>query len=172
MKRRASRSFFVGAGLLLAFLAGTAHAQITPPVKRRQLVELATRLAEPPAPAALPETLVNPFNPPAFAQPDPEEMSAIAETPSATVEPTRPAPTAMQLLEQISARITPSGTVVLRGEPYLIFGQKRLRVGDQFTVTFGEQDYTLDLVAIDRSTFTLRLGRDTITRSIKPGRTP
>ena len=64
----------------------------------------------------------------------------------------------------------PSGTLILDGEPLLIFGRKRLRIGDRFTVTYEKQDYELVLVAIERTTFTLRLNQEEITRPIKPGK--
>ena len=57
-------------------------------------------------------------------------------------------------------------------ERLLSIGKKRLKTGDRLTVNFEGQDYTLELVAIDRTNFTLRLNREEITRPIKPGKSP
>jgi len=164
---------FVG---LLALVAGEAWAaaarsDVPPAARRSAILELATRFAEAPAVAPLAPDLVQPFNPVAFGQPDPEELRAIAAAraaAAAAVGQSQGKPAGV--LERIVERITPSGTLHLGGEQYLIFGQKRLRVGDLLTVTFEGQDYTLELVAIDRVTFTLRHEREQITRRIQPGK--
>ena len=57
-------------------------------------------------------------------------------------------------------------------ERLLMFGKKKLKAGDHLTVNFEGQDYTLELVAIDRTNFTLRLSHEEITRPIKPGKNP
>jgi len=144
---------------------------VPPAARRSAILELATRFAEAPAVAPLAPDLVQPFNPVAFGQPDPEELRAIAAAraaAAAAVGQSQGKPAGV--LERIVERITPSGTLHLGGEQYLIFGQKRLRVGDLLTVTFEGQDYTLELVAIDRVTFTLRHEREQITRRIQPGK--
>jgi hypothetical protein len=46
-------------------------------------------------------------------------------------------------------------------------GSKRFEVGTRFTVTYNNQDYELELVAIDRTTFTLRYRGEQLTRPIK-----
>src|SRR5690606_35295669 len=120
---------------LTATINAAALSDLTSPESRRPVVELAQRIAKQTTPAALPEDLVHPFNPAAFGQPDPEELRAIAAAQAAAaasaakVKPT----TNLGLLELIASRINPSGTLILGGEPLLIFGQKRLRVGDRLT---------------------------------------
>jgi hypothetical protein len=163
---------------LLAFLASRSWAapasDLVSPERRRPTVELAERLAKPPLPAPLGADLVQPFNPAAFGQPDPEELRAIAAAQAAAAAasaPSKPS-TDSDFLRAIAARVMPSGTLILGGEPRLIFGKKRLRVGDQLTVSYDGQDYNLELTAIDRTTFTLRLNKDEITRPIKPPKTP
>jgi hypothetical protein len=53
----------------------------------------------------------------------------------------------------------------------LIFtGAKQVRIGSDFTVSTNGQKYVLKLVAADATTFTLRLGSEEVTRSIKPGK--
>ena len=178
MKSRSVRTIVfavVAVGVLAPLWAATAGGDLTSPEARRPLVEQALRLAKPTTPAPLPEDLVHPFNPAAFGQPDPEELRAIAAAQAAQAaaqaqaKPAKPT-TDLGLLELIAGKINPSGTLILGGEPLLIFGQKRLRVGDRLTVTYDGLDYNLELAAIDRTTFTLRLNRDEITRRIQPGK--
>ena len=137
---------------------------------RRETVALAARLVEPGPIPPLPPEIVNIFNPAAFSQPDADELAAIAAARAAEAAASAKAkPTSDgALLELIAERVVPSGTVTLNAEPLLIFGQKRLRVGDQLTVTYDGRDYTLELTAIQRFTFTLRLNRAEITRRINP----
>ena len=164
--------------LAAAALAGSAAAaplsDVMAPDKRKPIVDAATRLAAPPALAPLPAPLINPFNPPAFGQPDPEELRAFAAAQAAAqaaAASSRPS-TDRDFLNLIAAKITPSGTLTLDGESWLVFGRKRLRVGDRLTVTYEGRDYDLALTAIDRTTFTLRLDQEEVTRPIKPGKTP
>ncbi len=168
------KSLFVGslAFTCAAVNAFAAAADIPPAPRRSAILELATRFAEVPALTPLAPDLVQPFNPVAFGQPDPEELRAIeaARAAAAAAAQGKAPVQATSVLERIAERISPSGTLQLGGEPYLIFGQKRLRVGDLLTVTFEGQDYTLELVAIDRVTFTLRHEREQITRRIQPGK--
>jgi hypothetical protein len=141
---------------------------------RRVLLESAARLAAPPVIEALPAQINHPFNPAAFGQPDAEELAAIAAAQAAEAaaqNKSKPA-TEAALLERIAERVIPSGTLTLNGEPLLIFAQKRLRVGDRITVTYEGKDYNLEIISIQRFTFTLRLNRAEITRRINPGKNP
>jgi hypothetical protein len=154
------------ATLVSSFAA--APSDIGSPVARREIVAAARRLVEPTTVAPLPPEIVNIFNPVAFGQPDAEELAAIAAAQAAEAAASAKAKPASDsdLLELIADRVVPSGTVTLGGEPLLIFGQKRLRLGDRLTVTYEGRDYTLELTGIQRFTFTLRLNRAEITRRI------
>jgi hypothetical protein len=125
---------------------------------------------EPATISPLPAEIVNLFNPAAFGKPDAEELAAIAAAQAAEAANSAKAKPATDsdLLERIAGRIVPSGTVTLGDEALLVFGQKRLRVGDRLTVTYDGKDYDLELTAIQRLTFTLRLNRAEITRRINP----
>jgi hypothetical protein len=175
---RRSTVFFAGWLALAAALVAAPASDLLPAQRRRPAVELAQHFAKPGTPPPLPADLVHPFNPAAFGQPDPEELRAITVAKNAAAAAAAQAKTAAkpatdrEFLEVIAGRIAPSGILILGGEPLLIFGQKRLHVGDRLTVTYDGQDYELELTAIERTTFTLRLNRDEITRPIKPGKTP
>lgn len=147
-------------------------SDLNTPAKRQPVVELARRLAEPTPLAVLPADQVNPFNPAAFGEPDPEELRAMAEAKAAAVQTNAKPSSDRDFLQLIAAKIMPSGTLFLGGEPMLVFGKRRIRVGDHLTVSYDNQSYDLELTAIDRTTFTLRLNREEITRPIKSGKSP
>jgi hypothetical protein len=153
--------------------AAKTASDISLPPKREQSVELAQKLTRSPVPAPVPADLASPFNPPNFDQPDPDEQKAEpgAGGPraagGAAAASAAPA-TNRELLEAIAARIQPSGSFIIGGEPLLTFGTKRVRKGNIITVSYNDQPYDLELVAIDRTTFTLRYRGEEITRPIKP----
>lgn len=71
------------------------------------------------------------------------------------------------LLQAIATSIKPSGYFIIGGEPTLVFGQKRVKAGGLLTITFEGKEYTLEVSALDRTNFTLRLNREEFTRPIK-----
>jgi hypothetical protein len=161
----------VWGGLGAAAKGGAPRA---PPPPRQATVELAEKLTRPPVPAPVPDDLVSPFNPPNFSQPDPEEAKATAaagvRAAASAVGAQAPAgpATDRELLENIAARIQPTGSVVLGGRRQLTFpNAKRVSTGEVIIVNYNGQDYELDVVAINPPTFTLRLRGEEITRPIK-----
>lgn len=169
----------LGSTMALGAAAQSASA-ITPPVTRQASVDLANRLTRPPAPTPLAEEVKNPFNPPDFNQPAPGDP-ATAPRPAASGAPGAPqaqpvAPVGpagdREVLETLAQRIPSQGTLQAPGNRTLLLvgsgpTARRLQVGDVFTVTYNNQDYDLALVAIDRTTFTLRYRNEEITRPIK-----
>jgi len=158
----------------VGFGASAPVSDVAPTAKRRPAVELAQRLATVTPPATLPSDLVFPFNPVAFSQPDPEEQRAFEQAAaanrvaSANANATRPGPTGnRELLAAIAAKIPPKGSVFIGKDPSLIINGKFFKVGSKFTVAYSGVDYVLELTAIDRTTFTLRLNGEEITRPIK-----
>ncbi len=168
---------------LLSMRAASAPlSDIVSPEKRHAAVELAQHLTQPADPAPLPAKLPQPFNPPDFDQPDPEELKAAAAAAAArgasvvqaggggaggADQPARPAGD-REVLEGLAAKLQPSGTFVLNGVPLLIIGKNRFQIGDHFIVTDNAagHDYELELVAIASTTFTLRYHSEEITRPI------
>ena len=67
----------------------------------------------------------------------------------------------------IATSLKPSGYIVLGGQPSVSFGQKRVKAGGILTITFEGNQYTLEVVSIDRTNFTLRLNREEFTRTLK-----
>lgn len=150
--------------------AAQSRSDLTLPTKRQATVDLALRLTQPPVPAPVPADLRSPFNPPDFNQPDPNDPRTAAPPPVASAGPAEPPPPAgdRAILEELAQRIPSTGTLTpADGKTLLVVGRNRLKVGDVFTVTYNNQDYDLELVAIDRTTFTLRYRNEEITRPIK-----
>lgn len=176
-----------GCALLAVLAALPVHAakvtaDILPPIRRQVTVDTAERLAQRKAPAPVPADLPSPFNPADFDKPDPSELAAAATRPggpkpggpagpgpAVPVQPQAPAGD-RETLETLAAQITPSGMIELRGKPRLMIGGRPFEIGTRFTAAFNNQEYELELVAIDRTTFTLRYRGEEITRPIKPVR--
>jgi len=166
--------------------ASRVVSDLQPAPKRQTSVDLASGLARRPAPGPLPGDLVSPFNPPGFDRPEPAARPAPAPaTPaSGATNPATPTPapaapaaaatsapaTPRETLEAIASQITPSGTMIFRGKPRLLIFGRPFEVGTRFTATYNNEDYELELVAIDRTTFTLRYRGEDVTRPIKPAR--
>lgn len=170
MKLRRFLSGLLVCGSVVSLQGAKVTADIAPPARREAAVEAAERLTrrEPPAPVAA--DIASPFNPANFDQPDPDAKGAPrpgAAAPVVAAPAPRP-PGDREVLENLANRLTPSGTFVMGGKPLLIIDRNRFEVGTKFIVTFNEQDYELELVAIDRTTFTLRYRGEEITRPIKP----
>lgn len=153
--------------------AAKVTADVAPPQRRDAVVETAERLTNRPSPTAVPAELASPFNPPNFDQADRSagETGGSRGTPGSPaagpVEPAKPAGD-REILETLAARLTPSGMIAMGGRPLLIIDRNRFEVGTKFIVTYNEQDYELELAAIDRTNFTLRYRGEEITRPIKP----
>jgi hypothetical protein len=133
-------------------------------VKRQETLELAARLLSPRANSAsqLPDELSNPFNP---------EVKVIKNS-DGQVPKRPPVSSDREVLEKVAPGITPTGMMMLRGQPLLLFREKKLKVGDNMKVSFEGFDYVVVVTAIEPTSFRLRLNREEITRPIKPGKTP
>ena len=159
--------FILGAGLLLAggsvFAAGEA---VLSPAKRQQALDRGKALV---ATREIVPATANPFYPAAFA----EAVAAMgrASTGTESTSTTTTAPTGPRndrdLLRAIAASLKPSGFIVLGGQESISFGQKRVKAGSILTITFEGNQYTLEVVSIDRTNFTLRLNREEFTRTLK-----
>ncbi len=164
----------LGAGLATTVLtAAEGHSAVAVPNKRHESLQSAKSLLALQA-VVLPADLANPFNPPAFAEITGTGHASAASTSTGaagTTESTAAKPagprTERDILREIAAGLKPSGFFVLGGEPTLVFGQKRVKAGGHLTITFEGAEYTLEITAIDRPNFTLRLNREEFTRPIK-----
>lgn len=149
--------------------AARVTSDLQPPQKRQATVDTARRLAQRTTPKALPEELVSPFNPTDFDRPEGTQSPAKVANPGsiASTPPPPPPPGDREILQALAAQLTPTGTIQKGNSPLLAMGSKNFEIGTRFTVTYNNQDYELELVAIDRTTFTLRYRGEEITRPIK-----
>ena len=172
-------------GLLVLILPSRAvaarnSADLQPSTKRQASLAIAEGLAHRKEPGPLPADLASPFSPPNFDKPDASEQQALAAAAQRAAanapRPTVPGaavkavPGARETLEKLAGQISPTGVIQMRGAPRIVIGGKPFEVGTRFTATYNSQDYELELVSIDRTTFTLRYRGEEITRPIKPVR--
>jgi hypothetical protein len=169
--------------LYFAFAAGliftapdvlTAADVVPPPVQRKAVLALVQTLLPLKSATPLPSVLKDPFNPPGFkpGETDPTVASGVVGldpvSPGSLVVVPRVVPD-RELLETLANLITPSGTVVLNGEPLLVFGgQTRRHVGETIFGTYAKdgKTYELTITAIRSDSFTLRFHSEELTRPI------
>lgn len=146
--------------------AAPQRADILPPKAREAVVERAKALVERDneAAARLPERPINPFDPSA-GQPADEQPSA-----PQPIAPARLSDDA--LLRKLAGNVLPTGTISLGGEAYLLFGQKKLKVGESLPIVFEGTTYTVLLTDIQSTSFSIRYGEAEIVRPIKPATRP
>jgi hypothetical protein len=164
-----TRQFRFGFATLALAASLQAADEVLPvvanPTKRHESLESAKALLTGQT-VSLPANLVNPFNPPAFA----EVTGARVPNPGAVENPAaHPAGprSDRDILQAIASGLKPTGFFVLSGQPTLVFGQKRVKAGGYVTITFEGTEYTLEITVIERPNFTLRLNREEFTRPIK-----
>ncbi len=168
MTPRLALLLVTGWAMALSSQVFAQRSDILPVQRRATTVEAAAKIVAPRTPPALPATLNNPFAPEGFAQADAGEGTlaggASSERPRAR--------TSRDILEVIAANIAPTGTIVLRDEPILLFGNKQTRVGEELLVTYEGATHILVVTAIQSTSFTVRLNNEEITRPIKAGSKP
>ena len=145
--------------------AATVEPIVTPAKRTEALERARDLLATKPAPVLK----TNPFFSQTF-----NEVRLGSPSPEATTDgPTVGAPVApvgpksgRDLLQSIATSLKPR-YLEMGGQSMLFFGQKRVKAGGVLSVTFEGAEYTLEVTAIDRTNFTLRLNREEFTRPIK-----
>jgi len=138
-------------------------SDILPPQKRAETLNLARTLLTIKSFDSSEEALaaMNPFNPLPPALPE----GAVEKATSQVLETV--ALTDLDLLKKLVEDLAPSGMMQLGDRIILLVGKKKLKVGDRIPVTFDGTSYELEVSAIDRTSYTLRLKNEEITRPIK-----
>lgn len=134
---------------------------VLPPAGRQQALDKARKLLA--VRESAPVT-VDPFHSERFAElvAGPRQVP-VAGVPAPVVASRR---TDRDILQTIAATLKPSGNFIFNGEHTLVFGQKRVKAGDFLTIPFDGAEYTVEITAIERTSFTLRLNREEFTRPI------
>jgi hypothetical protein len=153
--------------LLLISACAEALAQargVSTPESRNQALEKAhAALAEKPAPNLEEFTdLKDPFNPP-----ETDLKDLVVDN---SIRPKDTGPKLVsdaEVLQTLAASISPTGAVTLGGEPYLLFGEKRLKTGDTYTVTKDGVEFAVTINSIESSRFSLRYNSQVLFRQIK-----
>ena len=163
-------SFMVG-GVVTVVAEPTSDIPL--PQQRASMVGFAKEII------SLPTAVVEPVNPATLKNPfDPAQSPSVPSQQTASVSPTaQGAPVVVEtgnfsILEVIAPKVTPTGSVELGGELLLLFGQKRLKVGDHLPIVFEGKPYDLEISGIQSTNFTLRLNGAEITRPIKSVKKP
>jgi len=63
-----------------------------------------------------------------------------------------------ELLAELSQYVNPTGIFMFGGEFYLIFKEKKLKVGSEIAVRFDGSDYLVEITEITGSTYRIRNG--------------
>ena len=101
---------------------------------------------------------------------DPFEVmvaEAVAATSPVEVQVAAPRYNDRQVLEAIAPRVEPTGSVRIGDTDYLLFGQKRLKVGEKLTITYEGSVYAVEITSIERNNFRIRLNSEELVRPIK-----
>jgi len=152
-----------------ALVVSANVAPVIAPAKRTQALGAAHDLLRT-RDIAVPADAANPFYSAAFAATQ-SGAPALEAAPSAGAAPATARPagarSGRELLTAIADGLRPSGYIVMGGQASLSFGQKRVKAGETLTIIFEGAEYTLDVVSIDRTHFTVRLHNEVYTRPIK-----
>ncbi|MFT3784051.1 MAG: hypothetical protein QM790_18750 [Nibricoccus sp.] len=135
-----------------------APADVLPPQRRAQTLELAAKLSKPATAEqmALPEAIRNPFNPAA---------ETIVSTNKVTSD--------KDLVSILADLLQPTGVMGREDDLVLLRkGQKGVKVNDHITLSFDGSNYDVEITAIDQKNFSLRYNQAEITRPIKTGKNP
>ncbi|HEU5078198.1 MAG TPA: hypothetical protein VFT72_03255 [Opitutaceae bacterium] len=104
------------------------------------------------------DEIVNPFAPEkAVAKIDPKSKVPLSDH---------------ELLASLAAQLIPTGVLMMGDQSFLLFGEKKVKVGESIHITFDKDSYDVELVDLSRTAFTIKLNNEQTTRSIKPAKTP
>lgn len=140
-------------GLTGAVLLGQ---EVSLPASREKAVADLGRLVTPADAAALPEPALDPFSPP---------ESHLRDV--APVEAKGPARDDADLLSDLIDHIKPTGSMMLNGEPYLLFTERRQKIGDKVPVLLAGVEYVVEIVSIANNRFRIRYNDREAERTIK-----
>ncbi len=161
MKSFRKITIVAAAGFLLA--GSPVWGQVSPPEERVATLEKAERFA-----VVVPEDVegrfaeaINPFAPDA---PQVESGETVTEAPQPEAEKL---PEDKEVLAAIANQLTPSGVMQFGSRVILLFGERRVSVGDFIPVSYQGREYRVQMASASSRSFTLRLNNETFTKRIQ-----
>ncbi len=142
-------------------LTGSAAPDVAAPSQRLIAVKFAEHLLNPSPPANLP----NSFNPFTLAG-DRTSSSDVADQEQAAAAKAAMLASNRNLLAVLAEKLEPKGTFVVGGEAIILLGQKKLKVGEIYPITFEGAVYELEITAIETTRFSVRYKNEELTRPI------
>jgi flagellar biosynthesis component FlhA len=139
-------------------LCAQGASAISTPAARLAVVAVVDKVNGESAPMAADSITVDPFNPPK-ANMSPEEETDTASKSSSMSDD--------QLAVVLAAQIQPTGSMMQGGEPYLMFTERRQKIGDKVAVTFDKVEYIVEIVSIANNRFRIRYKDKEAERTIK-----
>jgi hypothetical protein len=144
-------------------LVAVPGSDLLPPSKRAETLNLARTLLTIKALDSSEEALasLNPFNPVQLAGPNIEPENGAVQSVAPVLVSDR------ELLEKIAEEVIATGMMQQGDRTFLLIGKKRFKVGEHLAVNSGGIAYDVEISFIDRTSFTLRLNKEEITRPIR-----
>ena len=138
-----------------------AKPEVAPPAQRSILIKAVTEKMRSPAYAHGSEDIYknNPFAP--------NKNIPVAEE-AAPV----PHGSDEEFLGRLAAQLAPTGVFIFGDQTFLLFGEKKVKVGDTILIPFDNNSYEVELVGLTRTSFTVKLNQAEVSRSIKPAKQP
>jgi hypothetical protein len=147
----------------LGLVAAEPVSDLLTPKKRAETLILARSLLTIKALDSSEEALaaMNPFNPFQPSAPNAEAERGPDQSAVPVVMSDR------DLLKKLADEVNPSGMMQMGENIFLLVGKKRLKVGDRLAVNSGGVAYDVEISFINRTSFTLRIKNEELTRPIK-----
>lgn len=144
-------------------LLAVPGSDILPPAKRDETLNLARTLLTIKALDSSEEALasLNPFNPVQPAGPNIESENSAVQSVAPVLVSDR------ELLEKLAEEVIATGMMQQGDRTFLLIGKKRFKVGERLAVNSGGIAYDVEISFVDRTSFTLRLNKEEITRPIR-----
>ncbi|HEY9155800.1 MAG TPA: hypothetical protein VIM69_11760 [Opitutaceae bacterium] len=99
----------------------------------------------------------------------PFSAKVVASEAKAAPKTGRPS-TDAEFLQILAAKLNPTGVLMLGDQALLLFGEKKVKVGETIKIPFDKDSVDVELVDLSGTSFTLRLNNEQLTRPIKPGK--
>ena len=135
------------------------NGAVSTPVSRDAVVATLSRLTRPSRDSSVAAPVsIDPFSPPPEHTRPGDETQLGGKVSSMSDE---------QLVEALIALIQPTGSMMQGGEPYLLFTERRQKIGDKVTVTFDKVEYIVEIISISGNRFRVRYNDKEAERTIK-----